>query len=295
MSKSVKLWITISVLLLAIVLTLCAFFRLYKFDGSETLDYDLSGVALPRVVVSFTTIPTRVKYVRSVIEELKKQTLQPDAIYVNIPYYSKRLKVPYVWPEDAKLPPNVKVVRGEDYGPATKLLGAIREEKDPGTIVITIDDDHYYHPDTIKALVFYGTKFPDKVVSFRSLGPDLTPTSCVNQYQIVGPPRAFFAEGFSGVLYRRGFVSEEMINYFKEICDDCFVSDDLVISTWMEILGHERIKICDFSNSHINQEIDANNALHRENRWGVYPNCHRKMVELLFSKTNKSGNFIHPA
>ena len=41
------------------------------------------------------------------------------------------------------------VQRTEDYGPATKLLGALLVEKDPATVVVTVDDDVTYHPDTV--------------------------------------------------------------------------------------------------------------------------------------------------
>ncbi len=37
----------------------------------------------------------------------------------------------------------------DDWGPATKLIGTLLLEKDPKTVIITLDDDMVYHRDTI--------------------------------------------------------------------------------------------------------------------------------------------------
>ena len=42
-----------------------------------------------------------------------------------------------------------------DYGPATKVLGALLVEKDPETIIVSIDDDIAYNPELIHVLSSY--------------------------------------------------------------------------------------------------------------------------------------------
>jgi len=236
----------------------------------------------PKVVVSFTTIPSRSKYIPDILSKLSKQTVKPDTIYVNIPYYSKRLKTRYTIPFDTTtLDDNVVIVRCEDYGPATKLLGAIEYEDNPDTIFVTIDDDQDYHKDMLKTIIINSIKNPNSVVSFSALESNLMTSICF--FNNKKSPDAFFIEGFAGVSYRRKFITKDMIEYFENnLSDDCFLSDDLVISSWMEILGIERIQLCGYDNTRATDtKIDRNNALHRLNRNQVYNKCLKEMNMLI--------------
>jgi hypothetical protein len=285
----------IALILISILISICMYIYTYKEKNTfprmslENINKNIRK-RKNRVVVSFSTIPSRVKYIPKVIEEILKQNFQPDAIYVCVPYYSKRLKKQYILPVFEDMGDNVKIVRGTDYGPATKLLGCIPHENDPNTMIITIDDDQKYTPDIFKYLVSYGEEYPDSVISFDASDKNFGALGCpkTRNYQ---SPASFYAEGFSGVLYRRGFISEKMINYFENnLSKDCFVSDDLTISTWMEIQGKSRKKICDIgSPSKIKEDIDENDALHRLDRNGVYTICHKEMMELI--KSNETQPF----
>lgn len=234
-----------------------------------------------RIAVSFSTIPSRVEFIPNVVEEINKQSLKPDVIYACVPHYSKRLEKEYELPDFGYLGDNVRIVRCEDFGPATKLLGCVPYEDDPDTIIITIDDDQKYHKDVFKTLTGYGEEYPDSVCSFRALSKDLTSAICP-AFKNIKSPKSFYIEGFGGVLYRRRFISPEMYSYFQHnLSKDCFVSDDLVISTWLEIEGIPRKKLCDILNvTGTKSEIDKNDALHRADREGVYSRCHKEMVEL---------------
>jgi hypothetical protein len=70
----------------------------------------------------------------------------------------KRIKVPTELPPIVKqlqesYPNKIYIHRTEDYGPSTKLLGALENEKDPDTVIMVIDDDTRYHPDTALSLL----------------------------------------------------------------------------------------------------------------------------------------------
>jgi hypothetical protein len=54
-------------------------------------------------------------------------------------------------------PTGITVNRCQDVGPLTKLLPAVlaEEKGDPDTIIITVDDDQVYPPDTVKYLAWY--------------------------------------------------------------------------------------------------------------------------------------------
>merc|ERR1719436_2364549 len=51
--------------------------------------------------------------------------------------------------------PILTVQQLKDYGPASKLLGALHLEKDPETILIVVDDDVRYHEKLVEQLACY--------------------------------------------------------------------------------------------------------------------------------------------
>lgn len=114
----------------------------------------------PRVVVSFTTFPIgqRMNAVSKVLKSIAEQTWRPDSVIINFPDRIERIsstklaipRVAYEWTQQYSF---LRIHQTEDYGPATKLLGALEVETDPDTIIVIIDDDTYYHQDTVLALV----------------------------------------------------------------------------------------------------------------------------------------------
>ena len=107
-----------------------------------------------RVVVTTTTIPTRENSVQKMIQSLKSGTVQPDAIYVNLPDWYPRFKCG----PDSNLEPKlvsmgVTVNKCKDYGVLTKLLPTLELEKDPETLLVILDDDMIYQPRFLEGLV----------------------------------------------------------------------------------------------------------------------------------------------
>ena len=234
-----------------------------------------------RVVISFTTIPTRVKFVPEIIEKLKIQKLQPDMIYACIPYFSKRKNTAYLVPGSWKFSDNVTIVRCKDYGPATKLLGCIPYEKDPNTMIITIDDDHTYPPDTVSAIVAYAMAYPNACFSRHAIDDSLSGVECPSGYNIRDPTVSYL-EGFGAPLYRRKYITEKMFDYFENhLSDECFLSDDITISTWLKMQEVPLIKLCDCVAGKKVGKIDAHDALHREKRDYVYDTCVKEMQILM--------------
>ncbi|KAJ3301547.1 hypothetical protein HDU76_005721, partial [Blyttiomyces sp. JEL0837] len=105
--------------------------------------------------------------INSTLLSLRDQSRKADVIYLNIPRNVTRLNLStetvligeIETPLDqviegmkALVGPTLVVQRTADYGPATKLLGALEVEKDPETIIITVDDDCDYHHDMVLLL-----------------------------------------------------------------------------------------------------------------------------------------------
>jgi hypothetical protein len=220
-------------------------------------------------------------YLQDVFDRLATQTLQPDAIYANIPYTSSRLGQDYIIPEDLNLPPNAQIIRCIDVGPATKLIGCLEQESDPETNIITIDDDQIYDDQLIERLVKGSLKYPDSVVCNSALNNG-GGQNCMLDRQVLRFPQASYAEGFAGVLYKRKFITQNMLDYYcnNKMSKECFLSDDLTISKWITAQGTDVIRLPK-KLPVMDKEIDKNNPLHQENRKYVYEAC---MSEL--NKTN---------
>jgi len=113
-----------------------------------------------RVVVSLSTVPHRLENLRETIHSLLQQSLLPDVIYVNIPNgVNRRTQEAYFVPtfleELQRQGHPIQILRGRDYGPATKLIPALENENDPLTLVVTVDDDHVYPHDWLRHLVWF--------------------------------------------------------------------------------------------------------------------------------------------
>src|SRR5215475_3091965 len=98
-----------------------------------------------RVVVSLSTVPSRINNLRATIHSLLKQTRPPDEIILAVPKFSIREELPYVVPEYVLRLPRLRILRSEkDWGPATKFIPLVREELAGGrgdTVVMVVDDD----------------------------------------------------------------------------------------------------------------------------------------------------------
>lgn len=237
----------------------------------ERINLESYPVPNCKVVVSFTTIPSRIRYLPDVAKRLRNQTLKPDEIYACIPYYSKRLNQAY--PKSIGLVDDTRVVRCPDYGPATKLLGCLPYETDPDTIIITIDDDQEYRPQTISLLVNYAKMYPESAIGIHSLTPDLKNNVCRGKN--IASPRAQYLEGYGGIAYRRGFFNEGVWGYFEKVskCSECFISDDLAISWWLKLQGIQRIKLCEGDTRTTIDEINDQDPLREIQRQKTYSKC----------------------
>lgn len=181
-----------------------------------------------RVVVSLSTIPSRVKYVSKIIRYLLEQTYPIDRIYLNIPYWSKREQKEYPLPE-CPHSDRLTILRCEDYGPITKLYPTLQEEKDPQTLIITLDDDTDYSPDRIQTLVHWAQRFPEAAIGGTGMiiGNFWNAISPVHQPHRLTP--VDILEGYSGCAYRRKFFDQNLIDY-SQAPREAFYHDDVWIS-----------------------------------------------------------------
>lgn len=145
------------------------------YDIARTLRKDLLGQDVDethvRLIVSLSTLPGRIRFLRVQLRFLYSQTKRPDAIYVVVPYNSLRGKGVYAIPqelyEEADKGRIVLLRTAVDWGPASKLIPTLQVETDPRTIIITVDDDVDYPPTLLEHLYRAALRRPDAAIGLK--------------------------------------------------------------------------------------------------------------------------------
>lgn len=237
-----------------IILSICTGYvecykpKKYKIPSARARGTDLTQLQDEesgefRLVVSLSTLPSRLGGIKPVIESILNGTVCPDVIYLNLPEYSKREGIEYkITDELLNISPKLKINNTkDDYGPVTKLYPTLEQETDPETIIICIDDDIEYDPRLIETLLQSSQQYPDKCIclsgwNYINLGNIMTfplyfPYFFVRKVDIL--------QCYGGVLYKRKFFDN--LSLFKKYMEltPCFTTDDITISKYLKERGIE--------------------------------------------------------
>lgn len=109
-----------------------------------------------QIIISLTTIPSRISNIDTTIKSLLKQSYPPNKIVLNIPIRYKRFHESVVIPEHLYFIESLIINRCQDNGPATKIIGLYANKNillHEDDIIIICDDDREYHNDFVKNLV----------------------------------------------------------------------------------------------------------------------------------------------
>lgn len=263
-----------------------------------------------RVVATCTTIPTRYNTLIKTIESLVNQKYKFNAIYLALPKYSERLKLDY-----PPLPDYIKkyctIVRSEiDYGPVTKLYGALISEKEPDTIIFSVDDDVIYPPQILKVFLKHALDFPNHAITstgsniilgykFQAIKwhhTNINNNILSNLVELPIPNNGRDVDllfGISGVIYRRKFfpcnnrLHKELFSYALNN-KDIFLNDDILVSAYLDYMNIKRRVFNDFplikllgdapnalSASFLNQIRTFDNALKAVKKLGLFPHLQK--------------------
>ena len=181
--------------------------------------------------VSFTTLPSRLKSIEKTIDSINNQSLKPKKIFLNLPYKFKRFPN-YEFKEEqiVKLKKkNVEIIRCDDYGPGTKLMGSLDQTKN-FDLVIILDDDHSYHYKMFEIFVDEFKKH-DKNYSFY----------------VQKVFKLNMGQGADGILINTKNL-ERIKDFYYSFVDknkNLFLNDDLWISLYLQFI--EKNQILDLS------------------------------------------------
>ncbi|ELR16659.1 uncharacterized protein ACA1_089060 [Acanthamoeba castellanii str. Neff] len=201
-----------------------------------------------RVVLTLTTMPHHLPLLRPALDSLLAQSLPADKIYLNIPEGRNRRNNMSYDEEIAKhhivFPTGITVNRCQDVGPLTKLLPAVlaEEKGDPDTIIITVDDDQVYPPDTVKYLAWYMEHYSDTAFGvcgwgFMWVPPPMGVVPVYLTYMQRGPAGTMVdvLQACCGNAYRVSWFDSAKLK--NDLPSECFTTDDLWIAGYLSAQG----------------------------------------------------------
>lgn len=170
-------------------------------------------------IVSIATLPSRIGGMRPTLQSLFDGDLVPDRILVVVTDYSNREKSPYVIPDflqDERFTRGLieVVLSSSDWGPGTKLLGALEHIEDDCHLILA-DDDVAYQPYFLSTLVNAQSKRRDCSFSyFTYRAGGLTVGQGCDGY-------SFYSPNLTGV---QEFVEENVAGTTLHYHDDLWIS-----------------------------------------------------------------------
>lgn len=211
----------------------------YKF-GSQECGLNIAERRSRRIIVSLTTIPSRLGSVQISLDCILRQTVKPDRIILNL---GRELFEGIPLPKGFRgLEKRGVEIRYVPYlCPHTKYFYTLQEF--PDDIVITIDDDVIYRKTVIEALMACYRRHPSAVSCLRAhkmrfdAHRRLLPykqweyeTTCTDT-----PSHLLFSTGAGGVLYPPHVLYKDLFNQelFRELC---LRADDIWLKA-MELLN----------------------------------------------------------
>lgn len=173
-----------------------------------------------QIIVSLTSFPAAIPYAVQAIRSILSGSMLPDKIVL----YLDTQKFP-----DRKLPSELEALTAESpllevrFDPAEirsykKLLPALRDF--PEDVIVTIDDDIRYRPDTLRRLVRLHKRLPDAIIAHRArrIKPGM-PYSAWRKYKWydfifrrIHYSRLAMQTGVGGVLYPPHSLDETMLD-----------------------------------------------------------------------------------
>ncbi|MBW1790075.1 MAG: glycosyltransferase family 2 protein [Deltaproteobacteria bacterium] len=188
------------------------------------------------LIVSLTTIPSRINKVHLCIESILRQSLKPDRIILWISEKIDRDKIPVELEHLTKRGLQIRCCR--DIGPYTKIFYTLQEHI--GHIVVTADDDLFYPKNWLKKLYQAYRKEPEYIHCHRAHLMTWRSDGELKRYSdwvpgapgITGPSLSLFPTGNGGILYPPGSLHKEVFNE-SEFMKLCPTADDI----WLKAMA----------------------------------------------------------
>lgn len=198
---------------------------------------------MDNIIVSFTSYPARIGSVKKVLDSLYAQTLRADEIILWLAqeeFPQKETELPPSLQEDLSAQ-RFTLRWCDNLGSHKKYFYAMQEY--PEDIIVTVDDDTFYHPDSLQKLVDAHNRFPHAVAALTTtlvqLDSALKPLPIFDWLfdfqKLCEPSMLLMAIGVGGVLYPPHAVDKRIFDkqLIRELCTvkGIICGDDLLLKT----------------------------------------------------------------
>jgi len=135
----------------------------------------------------------------------------------------------------------------KDWGPGTKLVGALLLETHPDTVVITCDDDTVYHRDTVQWLATHMKENTALSFACEIWRTDRSGTVCFGMWTIfdwaLRSPRVCdgWLSGWAAVAYHVSSFRPDIWTFAQSLPAGCYNNDDMWLSAYISRQGVTRI------------------------------------------------------
>jgi hypothetical protein len=182
---------------------------------------NLKTATSSHVIVSLTSIPTRINTVHLVIKSMLNQSYKPSKVvlWLGIEHFpNKEKNLPSVLLELKDI--GLEIEFCEDLKPHTKYYYAFK--KYPQKLVVTVDDDMFYSRDMLQKLLDFHERYPKAVIanrvreiSYSNGNIDHYRKWKINSYVNSEPSEKLLATGVGGVLYQPSLFLEDLFEKDK--------------------------------------------------------------------------------
>jgi hypothetical protein len=135
----------------------------------------------------------------------------------------------------------------DDWGPGTKLVGALLLETHPDTVVITLDDDVVYHRDTVQWLATHMQENIALSFACEMWRTDRSGTVCFGMWTMfdfaMTTPRVCdgWLSGWAAAAYHVSSFGPDIWTFAQSLPAGCFNNDDMWLSAYICRHGITRI------------------------------------------------------
>ena len=218
------------------------------------------------VIVTLTTIPSRMHLIAETLKSLLRQTRLPARIVLNVPRFSRREKREYEIPAFLERLVSLEIHRCQDWGPATKVIPSIERFAQSQPLLV-VDDDRIYPRTLVADLERAGRQHPGCAVTLGGwrVPDDLTdrPTTLwadllmqppvpAKATRIRAPLEVDIMQGMAGYLVQPAFFDVAKLTDYASAPKAVFFVDDVWLS------GHCRARKLVVPAARINYEPKAN-------------------------------------
>jgi len=234
----------------------------YKLKRFKKWDFIPNESGQKKIIVTFTTVPSRIAQIKPTIISLLQQTHRPSIIELNLAINPQKKSKAWLVPSWLENLTSVSINWLDyDYGPASKLIPTLERHQNEDCLIIVVDDDMIY-PKSLVERFFKADQQSEGSKVFCASGHPITK----NHHFFESPPgrriksgscRVAIIEGCGGYSLRPKHFNINALKSLDGAPINAMRMDDIWFSGHLSRRGIEKIKIATDRRHGLPQSMEA--------------------------------------